>query len=237
MVAMTRTRTLPAAVLVALVALVAGCGSPADGYVEDAAESVRWRLTGLRGDDALALAHAAESRGAEVLAYGTTGGEGATVEVRITRTEEPAGLNSGSTATRCYRFTHDGWQVDQDRIDCDGRPALLLPDMPLPPSLPAGLDDSVRAALTDLAARGVTDEATVRDAVVPLAGGPPVVVAVATVGGDVGVAVHVPGQCLFGRISGGAATVWRVPRVLAQPGELGCGADHAARGEGTRPPH
>lgn len=76
-----------------------------------------------------------------------------------------------------------------------------------------------------------------RDAVVPLAGGPPVVVAVATVQGDVGVAVHVPGQCLFGRISGGAATVWHVPRVLAQPGELGCGAGHAARGEGTRPPH
>ena len=70
------------------------------------------------------------------LAYGTTGGQGAAVEVRITRTEEPAGLDSGSTATRCYRFTHDGSQVDQDRIDCDGRAALLLPEMPLPPSLP-----------------------------------------------------------------------------------------------------
>ena len=209
--------------LAALVALVAGCGSPAEDYVEDAAESVRWRLTGMRGDDPLALAHAAESRGAEVLAYGTTGGQGAAVEVRITRTEEPAGLDSGSTATRCYRFTHDGSQVDQDRIDCDGRVALLLPEMPLPPSLPAGLDEGVLTALSDLAAGGVTDEAAVRDAVVPLAGGPPVVVAVATAQGDVGVAVHVPGQCLFGRISGGAATVWHVPRVLAQPGELGCG--------------
>ena len=59
----------------------------------------------------------------------------------------------------------------------------------------------------------------------------------ATVRGDMGVAVHVPGHCLFGRISGGAHSVWHVPRVLAQPGELGCGAGHAARGEGTRPPH
>lgn len=232
---MTRA-PLAAAVALALASLTA-CSSPAEGYVEDAADAIELRLGRMRRNDPLAMAHAAASRRVDVLAYGATGQQSATVEVRITREEEPAGWSSGSRATRCYRFEWARFEVTRRRIDCDDRPALVLPELPPPPTLPGGIDEAVLAALSDLAVRGLTDEAAVRDAVTPLAGGPPVAVDVATVGTDVGVSVHVPGQCLFGRISGGAASVWRVPRVLAQPGELGCAAGHAAQGDGTRPPH
>jgi hypothetical protein len=225
-------RTLPAALLA--LAPAAACSARAAEYSAHKADLVEHRMERVRSDDPLALAHAAEAD--EVLAYGDD--DDPWVEVRITSVVEPAGFDSGGTDVRCYRYRQvAAFDVARDRIDCGERPALALPPLPPAPTLPDGIDAALATALTDLAGRGVTNEAAVRAAVTPLAGGPPVVVDVATVDGDVGVSIHVPGQCLFGRITAGTAAVWRVPDVLAQPGELGCGAGPAAAGQGTRPPH
>jgi hypothetical protein len=80
----------------------------------------------------------------------------------------------------------------------------------------------------------------VRAAVEEISGGPPAFVDVAVVDGNVGVVVGLAGQgrCVAGRIIDQTMVeTWTVPRVLAQPGEGGCGADLAASGWSQHPPH
>ena len=103
--------------------------------------------------------------------------------------------------------------------------------------MPDGILDSLQQTLDQLAAAGTTEPDRVRAAVEPLTVGSTATVDIAVENGAIGVGVGIPGQCVMGRIINGRAEVWAVPKVLAQPGELGCDAHAAARGDGKESPH
>ena len=161
------------------------------------------------------------------------------VEIKVHVHEFAVGFTEPAVdIDRCYRFTYK--VTDQfprpERLDiCP--PQQQLPPTTVPPKMPDGLLESLQATLDALAVAGTSDPDSVRAAVEPLTVGSTATVAVAEEGGATGVAVGIPGQCVMGRIIQGTAEAWVVPRVLAQPGETGCDAHAAARGEAKNAPH
>jgi hypothetical protein len=216
------------------------------------AEAIGYRLSGAGTVDPMALARVAEGRGAEVLEaedvspcdLDGTEVDCATVLIRLHSLEQE-GWFSGATVEvdRCWRYTLRNRFEDNvaHRTGCpDHAEALSVPPAPPVPSLPDGLQDQLGLTLTALAGAGTLDPAAVRAAVEPLSGGPPAFVDVAVVDGNVGVVVGLadPADCVAGRIVARATVeAWTVPRVLAQPGEGGCGAAAAASGLSQHPPH
>jgi hypothetical protein len=216
------------------------------------AEQLGHRLASARTVDPVALARVADGRGAEVLeaedsspcrVAGTEVGC-STLLVRL-HAQKQAGWFSGATVEvdGCWRYTLRN-SIDDSvahRADCpDHAEALSVPPAPRVPRLPDGLQDQLGLTLAGLVDAGTLDVAAVQAAVEPLSGGPPAFVDVAVLDGDVGVVVGLADQadCVAGRIVDRATVeVWTVPRVLAQPGEGGCGAAVAASGESQHSPH
>jgi hypothetical protein len=154
------------------------------------------------------------------------------VVLRITSVEEASGFQSGSRATACFRYVYSDTtdEITPHETSCGHRRAIALPEPSPLPTLPGQALDRLRRALQE------PDPAA---AVAAAFGGLGLGVSTTVVDGNLGVAVSARANgCVFGRRTrDGKVEVWVVPGVLAQPGELGCGAEFAARGEGTQPPH
>jgi hypothetical protein len=139
---------------------------------------------------------------------------------------------------RCYeyRLRNSIEDHEPDHVDCPNTRVLELGPPTPPPTLPPDLESNLRSQLETLDRAHLT-EATIRAAVTPVAAGA-AIVEVSRVDATFGIAIgNGVDQCVAASIASNALEIWRVPRVLAQPGELGCSADVAARGAGKHPPH
>lgn len=122
-----------------------------------------------------------------------------------------------------------------------GSPVLTSRRCPSPPSkpeptIPTGLGETLQGALEALDLERLSEQAVLDAARVAAQGAP--VVEVATVGEVIGVAIgNGQDQCISASVTDQSVEVWRVPPVIAQPGELGCSAEAAARGQGKQYPH
>lgn len=157
------------------------------------------------------------------------------IVLRLTERIERGGWESDITTVRCYEYELDGSVGDPHHVDCPDRAALTLPPPEPEPHLPEGTDERLRWALAGLGDNPSVEQ--VRAAAERAVGEVPHL-DVTEVRGAVGVAVG-DGQdeCVFARLDDGALELWRVPHVLAQPGELGCRAPSAAVGDGKHAPH
>lgn len=172
-------------------------------------------------------------------ATGTTWSGEVVLRIRV---ERDPGQFSSSTAVRCYRYVlrHRVRDYEPQRLGrCPtGRP-LVLQAPPPPPSLPPGALDLLTKTLASLdpTTRGSADgvASAVRGA---FAGSDGRVETTVVPGGVIGVAVSAGRDCLAARlVPGEPPDVWSLPRVVFQPGELGCSAQAFASGLGKTPPH
>lgn len=168
----------------------------------------------------------------------------AKIVLRITSTIDQGGFNGTDTVTRCYRYNFNAGYLDDQphRVSCPDRPVVAPSPIPVDPSLPDDVQARVDKALGTLSPAAQLQPAAVRTALAKAFSGQAVRIDAVTAGSALGLSVGAGRySCLFGRISGSAAAVthetWIVPRVVAQPGELGCGARFAAIGDGKHPPH
>jgi hypothetical protein len=241
---MASTWRLPT-VMLALSALIAGCSSGVESGADERAERAGLVMNRVRTGSAADMARRVvggdpeESTAIEVLTAHGDRNEGRIV-LRITERVERGDFSiQPTTAVRCYDYAlsdsvHD---FEPRRIDCPPGPAIRL-DPPSPtPTLVAGIDDALRLGLEVLDPAHRTEE-TVLELARSVGAGAPVIDAVVR-DGVIGVVVGDGArQCVAGSVDdAGGVTVWRVPEVVAQPGELGCSASAAARGQGTRDPH
>jgi hypothetical protein len=231
------------AVLVGLLAvLVLGC-SAADGGAGHEADATADRVgvvMSVHRDPTLADG-ARRIRNPEIEVLEATGTEfDGRLVIRVTHREEREVLEAASdvhVAVRCYRFDYsmEHRTPDPHRIDCPDGPATSLPPATTPVRLAPGAEDALRVGLSALSPAERIDVAALRR--VGRAASPGADVTGAVVDGVGAVALSADGECVFGRAMPDSVEVWHVPRVVAQPGELGCGADSAARGEGKQSPH
>jgi hypothetical protein len=252
-------RAVPLIGLVALVAVSLVAARAAVTWYREStdptrsqAEQLGYRLAGAGTVDPVGLARTAQGRGAAVLRAEDTSPcelDGLAVHcvtVLVRLEAERAGWFAGSTpevVVRCWRYTLRNSVHDHEPtvVDCpEGAEPLSLPPERPAPRLPEGMQDRLRATLTELVDAGTVDAGSVRAAVEAVSGGSPAYVEVAVMGANVGVVVGLVGraQCVAGRvIDRTTVETWTVPRVLAQPGEGGCGASAAASGWSQHPPH
>lgn len=163
------------------------------------------------------------------------------IVLRITeRVDQNQFSIESSSTVRCYEYLLDNSidDIEGRHISCPDGPALRIPEATPPPTVPAGIADHLLATLERLAAAGA-DAATVQRDLAPLAAGVEVFEVTSVPGSGIGVVFgNGDDQCVSGRITiDGTVEVWRVPRVIAQPGELGCSAASAAQGLGKNSPH
>jgi hypothetical protein len=242
--------------LAAAIALPAGCAaalSPAErdaaAVADDAAAAVALRLNRhLPTGDALDVVGAAVhgTDGVEILrADGDVGDDaGAVVVLRVTGHVEAQGgagiIESDrpeATVVRCYRLRVHVWggdSLEPPSVACPSGDALDLP-VPVPPADPGPAEEARLAEV--LASTG--DPEAVRATLAAELGDAFRVEAV-DVEGAVGVLIGPssgPGCLLGRRLPDGSVEVWTPPRILMEPGEGGCSADGAARGEAQHPPH
>jgi hypothetical protein len=231
-----------AAALAALL-LAAGCGTGGTPASSQAAKDVHQRSVNAgiarakagrassAADHARRVVGTAGSASIEVLEMTGTGIEGHVV-LRIHSSYEASGFGSASSATACYRydFADASGGTRPHEVDCGKRAALTLPAPAPVINLPDGtLERLTRALGSPAPASGVS-------AAFPEPG---LVVQTLLLDGVLGAAVSAgKNGCVLGRrLADGQVEVWVVPRVLAQPGELGCSPETAARGQGKTPPH
>lgn len=161
------------------------------------------------------------------------------IVLRITERIDGASITGGrAEVVRCYeyRLANNFELYEPEHISCPDLPALTIHDPPPSPALPGGAEDSLRDELGALP-RGQRTEAGVEQAA-RLAVGETPVFEVATVDGVIGLAIgDGDDECVFALVTAQTVEVWRVPAVIAQPGELGCGAESAAIGAGREAPH
>jgi hypothetical protein len=128
----------------------------------------------------------------------------------------------------CFRLPYRGARGDgtPEGADCPpGAPLSIAKD----PTLPSDIADTVLAILS--VSPPPTEEA-VRRAIDQLPLDPGVQGSVATVGTTIGVALRASQyDCLFGRLAGGKAKVWRPPHDRLAPGETSCTAAAATSSE------
>jgi hypothetical protein len=131
----------------------------------------------------------------------------------------------------CYRLVYDSTDDPALRGVVDCPQSSPLPTASIP-GLPVGIKDTLRRMLLPGA-----DEATVRRVVEQLPLDPAIIREVSTRNGAVGVSLHV-GQydCVMARVTS-TVDIWSPQRVQLEPGELKCGADEAAVGDGATPRH
>lgn len=227
-----------------VVGLTAGCSSGVDRSADDRADRAGLVMTRVRDGDAEDMAlRVVGGDPAEGIAIEALVAEGDSFDGRVVlRITERADNGDWSfeeeDTVRCYEYRFEN-SIDDHRprhITCPDLEALELSPSPPPPSLPAGIDDALRAALEAIGPDQRTESA-VRDAVRAIAESMPVQ-EVVTQDGVIGVAIgNGIDECLSAKIDGAGIEIWRVPRVVAQPGELGCSAEAAAQGLGTESPH
>ena len=161
------------------------------------------------------------------------------IVLRITeRADNPSQLDTDPPAVRCYEYLLPTDAIDGRHIDCPNLPAMAIPEATPPPTIPDGIQDTLLAALQGLAATGADEEA-VRRELAPLAAGVEVFEVTTVADDGIGVVFgNGDDECVSGRITvDEIVEVWRVPAVIAQPGELGCSAASAASGFGKESPH
>lgn len=236
--------TTPALGWLPLVALaLVSCGTGGSPLASEAAKDVRKRAetagyamakagrTSSAADHARRVVGVAGGDSIEVLEVQGDGIRGH-VLLRLTSVVEPSGFQSGSRATACFRydFSDSSNGISPHEVGCGDRQAIALPEPSPEPRLPSDALTLLRTALDS------PDPAALMAASFAPSG---VSVSTAEVDGALGAAVAAGSNgCLFGRrTAAGVVEVWVVPRVLAQPGELGCSAEWAARGAGKEPPH
>jgi hypothetical protein len=221
--------------------LLTGCGQPVAPFRSPAARDVARRAENAgyamakAGRTSSAVDHARRVVGdvgvasIELLEADGDGIQGHVV-LRISATPETSGFEQASHDQACFRYDFGdrtgGTRPHRQR--CPRGAALVIPAPEPVPTFPPDSEQRLTSAL-----RAPDPQAAAARAFEGLTVGS------VTVDGSIGIAVSASGgACLFGRrLADGRVEVWPVPRVLAQPGELGCGAEFAARGEGTRPPH
>ncbi len=231
-------------VAASLAVAVAGCASEVEEAADERAERAGTVMSRVRDGSATDVARRV---------VGGEPGQGTAIEVltaegdrergrivlRITEHRERSGIEAEPTeVVRCYEYLlrRSIDDLRPDRLDCpDADPIELAP--PTTSESLSGVHDALRSGLEALDPTQ-RDEAAVRQ-VARSAGGDARRVEVATHDGVIGIAVgDGDGTCIAGSVGpDGAVEVWTVPRVLAQPGEVGCSAEAAARGLGQRDPH
>jgi hypothetical protein len=159
------------------------------------------------------------------------------IVLRITEVVElgPAPREDEGTV-RCYEYELDRSIKEPSAIPCpDGDPIELPPPTTIP-RLPDGLEEALRTALVGLGPERTTESAVLE--VATRIAGSATVIEVAREGDVIGVVVgNGDDECVSALIDADGVQVWWVPPVMAAPGELGCSAQSAARGEGQSPPH
>jgi hypothetical protein len=163
--------------------------------------------------------------------------QGQKVVLRISSWFSSAGFSSGSKATSCFRYSFhtDGSWSRPARVHCPDVAAVTLSPSPAPLPLPPEASQRLQSLLQHL-----PPQTSAPDALTRVRRAFPQEMVEAEMSADaLGVSVAAPDRtCLLGqRRTSGQLTVWIEPAVLAQPGELGCHAWAAARGEGRQPPH
>jgi len=231
--------------LLPISALAAGCASEVETRADERAQRAGVVMDRVRDGSAADMARRvvggdpAQDTAIEALVADGDRARGRIV-LRITERRATSDFDvQPSEAVRCYEYElrRSVDELGPHRIDCPEGPALSLGPPPPVTTLPAGVDDALRRELESLDADRLSEAAVLR-AARAVAGAAPVV-DVATHDGVIGVVVGDGAlQCVAGSVhSDGVVAVWRVPEVVAQPGELGCSASAAARGLGTRHPH
>lgn len=250
-------RGLAAGVAVVALALLGGCAESAEDLArQDArekAETISREVLGIRAivwkaeelgrraaaRDDLALLRVA---GSDVQAA-----EGVTLTVRVAghgaETDFYGEPDRTVDVEVCYdmhfKGIHEPGPVE--RTDCPDGPPIVYDPLPPAPQLPT--IEQLKAALPNVAAGGVADEAEVRAALARLALDPRVRIDVASRNGEVGLTLLARDEeqhtkdCRFAHVKPGATLVWRPATVQLQPGELSCAADEALRELGVQPPH
>jgi hypothetical protein len=235
------------AVLIA-VGLVAGCSDvalqPADRAADDRARRAGIVMGRVRDGTAQDMVH---------LVVGGDPEDGTAIEalvadgdpfrgrivLRITEVIEPGDFSVAKRRTvRCYEYALDNSIDDHEpeHIDCPDVDGLQLGAPTTQPQLGQNVESNLRRELEALDRTGLLEQ-QVREAA-RRAAGDATIVDVQQVGGNFGVAIgNGIDQCVSAMLSVDVLEIWRVPRVLAQPGELGCSASAAARGEGRQAPH
>ncbi len=227
-----------------LAALAAGCTSEVHVAADERAERAGTVMARVRDGSAADMARRVvggepgQGTAIEVLTADGDRSHGRIV-LRITEHREASGFDTEPTeVVRCYEYLlrRSIDDLEPEHVDCPDAAAIELGPPPTTVSL-TGIDEELRRGLEalDPASR---DEPSVLEVATSAAGDAPVV-EVATHEGVVGVAIgDGDDTCIAASVGpDGAVDVWVVPRVLAQPGEVGCSADAAARGLGQRHPH
>lgn len=231
-----------AGVALTLSVLLSGCGTGSSPVASGAAKDVRIRSENAgyamakAGRTSSAVDHARRVVGdtgtARIEALEAEGdGINGHVLLRISVSIEASGFASGSQATACFRYDFGDRDATQPHeVDCPNRPAMVLPEPTPEPTLPPDSQERLRRALA-----AADPESAARAAF----SGTGVQVSTATKDGVVATAVRAGrGTCLFARrLTDRSVEVWVVPRVLAQPGELGCDVQFALTGAGKQSPH
>lgn len=242
-----RTPRRPLRALVSLMSLcimVAGCSSQvergADERAERAGTVMHRERHGTAADMALRVVGGNPEDGTAIEALVAEGERfGGRIVLRITERLDDGGDFDirDPDAVRCYEYDlTDGYNFDPNRIDCPDLDALQLEPSAPEPAIPSGAADALRERLEALDPGSLNEEQVL--AVARQAGADAAIVDVATAGGVIGVVIGNGGdQCVAASVDAGTVEVWHIPKVLAQPGELGCSALAAARGEGKRHPH
>ncbi len=223
-----------------LVLILAGCGTGQLPLSSAAATDVHQRSVNAgvamakAGRVSSAFDHArrvvgdAGSTSIELLAQSGNGIKGS-VLLRITSTVAATGFGSASKAQACFRYTFDDLSggIDPNETRCPRTTPLALPSAASIPSLPPDAQQRIRVGL-----RAGDAEQALGQAFTGL------LVRTARVAGLLGVSVQAGTDCDFGRrLADGSVEVWYVPKVLSQPGELGCTPEAAVAGLGKSSPH
>jgi hypothetical protein len=161
------------------------------------------------------------------------------IVLRITEKIDTGEFSAATGKTvRCYEYKLHNSIDDYDphQIGCPDTAALAIAPPTTTSTLPSDLEGNLRRQL-EMLDRAHLTEAAIRAAVTEVANGA-AIVDVSRVDDTFGIAVgNGIDECVAASITADALEVWRLPRVLAQPGELGCSADLAARGAGKHSPH
>jgi hypothetical protein len=172
-------------------------------------------------------------RGTEVLSAAGDRRDGSVeLLLRFSLTGPYSGYGSeATTVVRCRLIVQSGvyGSFVPAPADCpDDAQAITPPPADPDPTLPAGFDDRLAAALRGLRPADRSDRGEVEAAAWRVLAGVPARVSSANVNGTVGLAVSVSGDRCVLAVVGEKTEVWRPSRVSVQPGEGGCSAATAA---------
>lgn len=232
-----------AAIALTVGSLLAGCGAGSAPLASAAAQDVHTRSVNAgfamtkAGRSSSAVDHARRVAGdtgtARIEALEAVGdGIKGHVLLRISSRFPAQGFSSASQATACFRYdmSDTSGGIKPHEVRCPDKPPLVLPEPSPDPTFPPDSEARLRRALASSDAERAVQVAFA---------GSGTLVRTTTMDGVVAAAVMAGrGECIFARrLPSRAIEVWVLPRVLAQPGELGCDVEFAVTGAGKQPPH